>query len=265
MAFDDLLHVRNADTYADFFLPHLETTTSLLDLGCGDGALTVSLAAYAGRVTAVDFAATEFAAAQDYVASHGIRNLVFAADDATALSFGDDSFDACFCHSMLESVADPAAVLHEVRRVLCPGGYVGVASTEYGGLILAGPEAELLLRSNRVREQVWLRHDANPFLGRELRRLLVEADFDDVRATTKALSYGTAARVREFGEGRAEECADAEYADVAVSAGVVSAEELETMARAWSAWGESSASYAAFTWCRAVGRKPLASQASQSR
>ena len=28
------------------------------------------------------------------------------------------------------------------------------------------------------------------------------------------------------------------------------------MAKAWTAWGASPAAYAAFTWCRAVGRKP---------
>jgi len=28
------------------------------------------------------------------------------------------------------------------------------------------------------------------------------------------------------------------------------------MADAWAVWGTSPAAYAAFTWCRAVGRRP---------
>ena len=28
------------------------------------------------------------------------------------------------------------------------------------------------------------------------------------------------------------------------------------MAEAWAHWGESNAAYAAFTWCRAIGRCP---------
>ena len=134
---------------------------------------------------------------------------------------------------------------------------VGVASTEYDGLILAGPDVDLLRRSNAIREQLWLLSGADPFLGRELRRLVGEAGFEDVEATTKAFSYGTPARVRSSPRDGPSECWDDEYVAEAMGAGLATAEEMATMARAWSAWGESPAAYAAFTWCRAVGRKPL--------
>jgi SAM-dependent methyltransferase len=260
MPFDDLLESRDPRVYADFFLPYLDAMTHVLDLGCGDGALSIGLAASAGQVTAVDTEPETFAAAVKYCESHEVDNVVFAEGDATALSFPEPAFDACLCHSLLEAGPDPAAVLAEVWRVLRPGGYVGAASTEYDGLILAGPSVELLRRANAIREQLWIRAGADPFLGKELRRLIGEAGFDEVVATTKAFSYGTPARVREFAEGRAAECWDEEFVASAVDAGLATADEVATMARAWSAWGESPASYAAFTWCRAVGRKPLAAR-----
>jgi hypothetical protein len=34
-------------------------------------------------------------------------------------------------------------------------------------------------------------------------------------------------------------------------------ERLAAMATAWSACGESPGAYAAFTWCRAVARRPF--------
>ena len=256
MAFEDQLGARDARVYADFFLPHIDALTHVLDLGGGVGALSIGLAAPAGEVTAVDTSPEDFAAAEVYAAANGLEHLTFVEGDATAMTFPAGTFDACLCHSLLEAGPDPAVVLREVWRVLKPGGLVGVASTEYDGLILAGPDVDLLRRSNAIREQLWMLSGADPFLGRELRRLVGEAGFEDVEATTKAFSYGTPARVREFAEGRASECWDDEYVAEAMGAGLATAEEMATMARAWSAWGESPAAYAAFTWCRAVGRKP---------
>ena len=257
MAFDELLGTRDANVHADFFLPYLDAMTHLLDLGCGDGVLSIGLAASAGHVTAVDTVPEGFAQAIEYCETHHIDGVEFAEGDATRLSFEDRSFDACLCHSLLEAGPEPAVVLAEVWRVLRPGGYVGVASTEYDGLILAGPSVDLLRRANAIREHLWIRAGADPFLGRELRRLVGEAGFDEVVATTKAFSYGTPARVRQFAEGRAAECWDEDFVGAAVEAGLASADEVAEMARAWSSWGESPAAYAAFTWCRAVGRKPL--------
>ena len=146
--------------------------------------------------------------------------MTFVEGDATALDFPDASFDAVLGHSVLESGADAARVLEEARRVLRPDGWIGVASVEYGGLVLAGPDADLLRRSNAVREGLWQHSGANPFLGRELRRLLGEAGFADVEATTKAFGYGTPALVRAFADGRGSECADQEYVAEAVHAGL---------------------------------------------
>ncbi len=256
MAFEDLLGTRDVNVYADFLLPFLDQTSHVLDLGCGDGVLAIGLASHTAQVTAVDLAPEDFAAAEVYAAIHEIPNLTFAEGDATRLGFEDATFDACFCHSLLEAGPDPAQVLAEVWRVLRPDGYVAVASTEYDGLILAGPDVDLLRRANGIREQLWQLAGADPFLGRELRRLVGQAGFEDVEATTKAFSYGTPALVREFAEGRAAECWDDDFVASAVEARLATADEVAEMAKAWAGWGESPAAYAAFTWCRAVGRKP---------
>jgi SAM-dependent methyltransferase len=262
-SFEHQLAARPAAVYADFLLPHLDRHSQLLDVGCGDGALAVGLAAVCGRVTAVDLDPQEYAAGAAHAESRGLDRLTFVAGDATRLEFADRTFDAALAHSVLESGPDPALVLAEIRRVLKPGGWIGVACVEYGGLILAGPGSAILHRSNAVRERLWQRSGADPFLGRELRRLLGEAGFVDVEATTKAFSYGTPALVRAFADGRGSECADDDYVAEAVAAGLATEDELAAMATAWSDWGESAASYAAFTWCRAVARRPIDEEGSR--
>jgi ubiquinone/menaquinone biosynthesis C-methylase UbiE len=252
MAFMDRMASRSAADYADFLLPHLSNATDLLDLGCGDGALTAGLHSVCASVTALDESADDFL---DGAATLELAGLSFVQGDATQLPFSHGTFDAVLAHSVLESGVDPARVLSEAWRALRPGGLLGVASVEYGGLLLAGPQVELLRRSNDIRVDTWLRSGADPFLGRELRRLVTEAGFVDVEASTKAVSYGTPARVREFAAGRASECSDAEYVADAVDAGLTTEDEMAQMSAAWSDWGESPAAYAAFTWCRAVARR----------
>ena len=249
------MSARSPEDYADFLLPYLDRDTHLLDIGCGDGALSLGLAMRCRRVTGVDVDPDGFHEAEEFATQRRLP-ATFETGDATDLAYADHTFDAVLAHSVLEAGPDPATVLGEVRRVLKPGGWFGAASVEYGGLVIAGPEADLLMRSNAIREQVWQLDGASPFLGRELRRLLGEAGFVEIAASTKAFSYGTAERVRAFAAGRAAECADDEYAAEVVAAGWASASELDEMAGSWARWGESPAAYAAFTWCRAVGRTP---------
>jgi ubiquinone/menaquinone biosynthesis C-methylase UbiE len=256
-AFEDALEARNARDYADFLLPHLKRGWRVLDVGCGDATITLGLAERAGDIVGVDRDESDFAEARRYARQHGIENVELRVGDVYALHFVDADFDACLCHSVLEALERPLDALAEIERVLKPGGIVGVASVEYGGLILAGPGDDLLRRFYAVREQLWLLENAgDPYRGRRLRGLLQQAGFERVAATSKYFSYGTSDAVRTFAGARADECRDGWYADVAVKHGLATAADLDEMKRAWLAWEESPDAYLAFAWCRALGWKP---------
>jgi ubiquinone/menaquinone biosynthesis C-methylase UbiE len=255
--FDKSLKERSAEDYANFLLPYLSDGSLVLDIGCGQGTITLGLAQAVGHVIGIDLAEEEFAEARRWAAEHEIENVEFRVGSVEALDFPSDHFDGCLCHSMLETLDSPLDALVEIGRALKPGGVVGVACVEYGGLILAGPEEELLRRFYTVREQVWqLENAADPYRGRRLRGLLESAGFDSVVATSKYFSYGTPEAVEPFGRARAEDCGDGWYATSARKHGLVTAGDLEAMARAWLEWSESPDAYAAFAWCRAVGWKP---------
>jgi ubiquinone/menaquinone biosynthesis C-methylase UbiE len=257
VSFDASLESRSAADYADFLLPHLRHDFCVLDAGCGEGTITLGLAQSVGHVVGVD-PSREFANAQRYAAEHQIENVEFRLGDVYALDFPADHFDACLCHSMLETLTRPLDGLSEIKRTLKPGGIVGVACVEYGGLILAGPNDQLVRRFYAVRERVWLLEKAaDPYRGRQLRGLLERAGFDRVVATSKFFCYGDADAVRSFGLARAEECGDGWYRSCATKHGLATAAEIDTMGRAWLEWSESPDAYLAFAWCRAVGRKPL--------
>jgi SAM-dependent methyltransferase len=163
------------------------------------------------------------------------------------------SFDAVLCHSMLETVDDPALVVAELRRVTKPAGVVGTASVEYGGLILAGEETAGPRRFYDIRRQVWRAAGiADPNMGRRLRGLFNKVGFGRVEAHADYISYGTPDRIKAFACDRAAECRDPEWQDDVTRHGVASVDELLGLAAAWEEWSKDAGAFFAFAWCRVL-------------
>lgn len=97
----------------------------VLDAGCGAGAGTAMLGRRAEAV-GVDLSPAAIAAARR---KHG-GEAGFAEGDIRSLPFGDGEFDAAVCFEALTHVADPAAALDELRRVLKPGGLLLVSAPD---------------------------------------------------------------------------------------------------------------------------------------
>ncbi|WP_149179106.1 class I SAM-dependent methyltransferase [Streptomyces sp. TRM49041] len=94
---------------------------SVLDLGCGDGALLELLGQDAGRALAgVDLSAEALALA--YGRSAIPRGATLVQGRGQELPFVDGAFDACVSHMALMLMGDVEQVVAEVARVLVPGG-----------------------------------------------------------------------------------------------------------------------------------------------
>ena len=95
----------------------------ILDLGCGDGQLTLRIAALGANVKGID-------ASPQMVAAAKARGAEAREGNAESLPFADHSFDAVFSNAVLHWVHDHDAMMLEVRRVLRPGGRF---VAEFGG------------------------------------------------------------------------------------------------------------------------------------
>lgn len=92
---------------------------AVLDLGCGDGAITVGYAQQAARVFGVD---VDAAAIERAKARPPLPNVTFHAGTTTSIPLADESVDVILCYDVWEHVSQPAVMLHECYRVLKPGG-----------------------------------------------------------------------------------------------------------------------------------------------
>jgi ubiquinone/menaquinone biosynthesis C-methylase UbiE len=98
----------------------------VLELGCGAGALTLDDGLYhavgpEGRITATDPSLGMLARAENKKQKYGAANVWFRQASAENIPFPDATFDAVIGMLFLHFTDIPRA-LHEVRRVIKPGG-----------------------------------------------------------------------------------------------------------------------------------------------
>jgi ArsR family transcriptional regulator len=102
-------------------LPALLSPESMVaDLGCGTGKMIERIAPYVARVIGVDNTPAMLEAARHRTS--GLANVEVRSGDLEALPIDDQSIDAATLVLALSYVAEPLAVLGEMRRVLRPHG-----------------------------------------------------------------------------------------------------------------------------------------------
>jgi demethylmenaquinone methyltransferase/2-methoxy-6-polyprenyl-1,4-benzoquinol methylase len=104
---------------------------TVLDVATGTAGVALLLARRTGAdITGVDLTEQMLARGRARVAEAGERRVRLAVARAEQLPFPDATFDALTFTYLLRYVADPAATLRELARVVRPGGVV--ASLEFG-------------------------------------------------------------------------------------------------------------------------------------
>jgi ubiquinone/menaquinone biosynthesis C-methylase UbiE len=102
----------------------------VLDVACGTGLLTHELARSAGssgQVFGIDLSQAMVDAARSRQSLAGSASAHYVRMDAQLLEFPSASFDVVLCCFGLMYLPDPERALAEMRRVLRPGGRLGIA------------------------------------------------------------------------------------------------------------------------------------------
>ena len=119
---------------ARYFMPfvlraaHIAPSMRILDIATGTGLsaeAALSAVGPTGHVTAADVSPAMVEKARERLAE--ARNASVLVEDAQALSFSEERFDAVVCNLGLMFFPEPVRGLSEFRRVLRPGGYAAAS------------------------------------------------------------------------------------------------------------------------------------------
>ena len=169
----------------------------ILDIGCGTADLSMAFSDR-GYVTGCDFC--------HEMLVHGMRkvkgrrfsfpiNLLEA--DALALPFADDTFDAAVSAFVLRNLADMRHGLYEMRRVLKPGGILGILDFGMPRLPVIRQVYGFYFLNILPRLGQWISGAAGPYKylpssvqsfppAEELKKKAVDAGFGDIRVRRMA-------------------------------------------------------------------------------
>ena len=113
---------KNIDKLTDIM--HLRDGMDILEVGCAGGLLCHLLQEKLpnAKITGIDFDTGHIDYAKKKTEELGLR-CNFIAGDAVQLPFEDNSFDACYSHTVI-NFCDPEKFVSEQHRVLKPGGRI---------------------------------------------------------------------------------------------------------------------------------------------
>jgi ubiquinone/menaquinone biosynthesis C-methylase UbiE len=148
------------ETWRDFFTPEetlrklglTSACTDVLDMGCGYGTFTVPAARMAtGTVFAIDIEDEMVEATSRAASDAGLSNVVVKRSDfiADGSGLGDASVDYVMLFNILHA-EDPHILLDEARRVLSPGGILGVMHWNHDPSTPRGPSMSIRPRPEQI-------------------------------------------------------------------------------------------------------------------
>jgi ubiquinone/menaquinone biosynthesis C-methylase UbiE len=152
----------------------------LLDLGCGVGSYShdvFPLVGTTGRVVGLDQSPAFIEIARKRAKEFGMP-IEYVVGDIQAIPFPNDTFDGSRVERVLQYVDHPRLAIAEMMRVTKPGGRIVATEADWDSTVcdLPGLERAVLRRANNAISD----GSGNGWMGRELRRLFLDAGLVDV-------------------------------------------------------------------------------------
>jgi ubiquinone/menaquinone biosynthesis C-methylase UbiE len=187
------------------------TGEKVLEIGCGGGFYAYEVARCVGPtgcVCAIDHSADQVATAKRQCEKMAWVDC--RVGDASALPYGKNTFDAVYGIQVFEYLEQLDAALHEVQRVLRPGGRCIILSTDWRTAVWHSRQPERMRRILAA----WETHNHTPDLPAILGVKLRSVGLETIRQTPmtflnrsyhgNSFSYWAARVIRPFVEGKQE-------------------------------------------------------------
>lgn len=175
-----------------------------------------------------------------------IPDLSFETGSIYEVRFAPESFDAIFAHQVLQHLRQPVDALKQMRRLLAPGGVLGIRDVDWGSTIFY-PESNGIRRFLDLYYELAQRNGGEPNAGRHLRYWLREAGFAETRVSTSTVFYADPGQTREWAETYAARTLQSNIADKAIEYGIATQSDLESIADGWRSWGRDPDAFFCFS------------------
>ena len=156
----------------------------ILEVGCGVGAQTVTLARRSpdAHFVAIDVSPESLAQAKQKIDAAGLTNVEFQQADIFSLPFPVGSFDHVFVCFVLEHLSRPLEALTIMKKLLKPRGNITVIEGDHGSTYFH-PDSAAAHAAIQALIKMQAKAGGNALIGRQLYPLMVEAGFEDVRVS----------------------------------------------------------------------------------
>jgi 2-polyprenyl-3-methyl-5-hydroxy-6-metoxy-1,4-benzoquinol methylase len=106
------------------------TFERILDIGCGDGSMSLTLLSSKNRLTLVDISGSMLSIARSRIPSGLLPNVEIVNEDFMSAKLVPRSYDLILCIGVLAHADSPSALVDKVTSLLRPGGTVVMESTD---------------------------------------------------------------------------------------------------------------------------------------
>ena len=246
---------RDASTFLPFLLPYLQPGQSILDVGCGVGAIALDLAVTAqpANVVGVDPDEAQIALARKSAVQRAMGNVTFEVGSAYEIPFPTGSFDVVYANAVVFYLREPVRALAEMRRVLRPGGIAAVSDDDLSTIVFSPDLPELRLAASLF-ERAVAHEGGNTRYSQHLRGLMLEAGFARSEGFAHAPEvYGKAEATQWFADFVIGLLSSPTIAETAVTEGWATQAELAAVIAVLKSWAPRPDAFVAWLYCAALG------------
>jgi|TARA_B100001741_G_scaffold313765_1_gene321822 ubiquinone/menaquinone biosynthesis C-methylase UbiE len=247
---------RTIENSAKYLEQHLEDRSSLLDIGCGPGTITIDFAKRLkkGTVLGIDISDEIIKKARIASQEFGFDNCSFNTGDTYHLDFEDNTFDIVHAHQLLQHLTDPVAAIKEMRRVVRPGGVVALRDADYGGMIWA-PTDPKLDEWMDLYQQMTKKNKVTANAGRYLFSWVTQASFSSVEVTSSTWTFSTPVTRQWWGGLWAERIQKSTFSEQVLEHELGTQDLLDGLSEAFRRWAEQSDGFFLVPHCEIIAIK----------